>query len=42
MGPSRSEVTQLLQQWSDGRQEALDRLLPEIYAELRLLASSYL
>src|SRR5207302_11009685 len=42
MGPSRSEVTQLLQQWSDGRQEALDRLLPEIYAELRRLASSYL
>jgi RNA polymerase sigma factor (TIGR02999 family) len=40
--PSRSEVTQLLQQWSDGRQEALDRLLPEIYAELRRLASSYL
>jgi DNA-directed RNA polymerase specialized sigma24 family protein len=42
MGPSRSEVTQLLQQWSDGRQDALDRLLPEIYAELRKLASSYL
>jgi RNA polymerase sigma factor (TIGR02999 family) len=42
MGASRSEVTQLLQQWSDGRQDALDRLLPEIYAELRRLASSYL
>ena len=42
MGPSRSEVTQLLQQWSDGRQDALDRLLPEIYAELRRLAASYL
>src|SRR5437588_3574848 len=42
MGPSRSEVTQLLQQWSDGRQDALDRLLPEIYAEQRRLASSYL
>src|SRR5947207_2417620 len=42
MGPSRSEVTQLLQQWSDGRHDALDRLLPEIYAELRKLASSYL
>lgn len=39
---SRSEVTQLLQQWSAGRQEALDRLLPEIYAELRRLAASYL
>src|SRR6185436_12557932 len=42
MEPSRSEVTQLLQQWSDGHQEALDRLLPRIYAELRKLASSYL
>ena len=42
MDPARSEVTQLLQQWSDGRQEALDRLLPAIYAELRRLASSYL
>ena len=38
----KSEVTQLLQQWGEGRQEALDRLLPEIYAELRKLASSYL
>ena len=39
---SLSEVTQLLQQWSDGRKDALDRLLPEIYGELRRLASSYL
>ena len=38
----RSEVTELLQQWSDGRQEVLDRLLPQIYAELRRLAASYL
>jgi RNA polymerase sigma factor (TIGR02999 family) len=38
----RFEVTELLRQWSDGRPEALDRLLPEIYAELRRLASSYL
>ena len=42
MSSSRSEVTKLLQQWSDGRQDALDRLLPEIYAELRRLARSYL
>jgi len=42
MGSSRSEVTQLLQQWTDGRQDALDRLLPQVYAELRRLASSYL
>jgi RNA polymerase sigma factor (TIGR02999 family) len=41
MEPS-SEVTELLRQWSDGRQEALDQLMPQIYAELRRLASSYL
>src|SRR6185503_20192701 len=39
---SRSEVTRLLKEWSDGRQDALDMLLPQIYAELRRLASSYL
>jgi len=39
---SRSEVTELLQQWSDGHKDAIDRLLPQIYAELRRLASSYL
>src|SRR5881227_4000117 len=38
----RSDVTQLLPPWTDGREAALDRLLPEIYAELRKLASSYL
>jgi RNA polymerase sigma factor (TIGR02999 family) len=42
MEPNRSDVTQLLQQWSDGRQEALDHLLPQIYAELRRLAAGYL
>ena len=35
-------MTRLLKDWSDGRQEALDKLLPQIYAELRRLASSYL
>jgi RNA polymerase sigma factor (TIGR02999 family) len=39
---SPAEVTQLLQQWSLGRQDALDRLLPVIYGELRHLAASYL
>ncbi|RPI53661.1 MAG: sigma-70 family RNA polymerase sigma factor [Acidobacteria bacterium] len=39
---SRSEVTRLLKEWGDGRQGALDSLLPQIYAELRRLASSYL
>ena len=42
MASSPSEVTQLLQQWSEGRQDALDRLLTEIYGELRVLAASYL
>ena len=42
MEPSRSEVTRLLKDWSDGRQDVLDRLLPQIYAELRRLASGYL
>lgn len=37
-----SEVTQLLQQWSAGRAEALDRLMPLVYDELRRLAASYM
>jgi RNA polymerase sigma-70 factor (ECF subfamily) len=36
------EVTRLLQAWSDGRREALDKLLPLVYEELRRLAHSYL
>ena len=39
---SRAEVTELLQQWSVGRQEALEQLLPAIYGELKRLAGSYL
>ena len=37
-----SDVTQLLNAWSDGRQEALDELMPIVYQELRRLARSYL
>lgn len=37
-----SEVTQLLQDWSDGKREALDKLLPLVYDELRRLAHNYL
>jgi len=33
-----SDITQLLRQWSDGDQEALNRLVPLVYAELRRLA----
>ena len=42
MEAPRAEITQLLQQWSLGQQDALDRLLATIYAELRQLAVAYL
>jgi RNA polymerase sigma factor (TIGR02999 family) len=42
MAGSRGDVTQLLQRWSVGRQDALDQLLPAIYGELKRLAASYL
>lgn len=37
-----SDVTQLLQRWSGGDGEALDRLVPLVYDELRLLAARQL
>lgn len=37
-----SEVTRLLQEWSNGQEQALDRLLPQIHGELRKLAASYM
>ena len=30
MGQTRSEATNLLPQWTEGRQRALNRLLPEV------------
>ncbi len=36
--PSAETVTGLLQLWSDGDAQALDRLLPLVYSELRRLA----
>jgi RNA polymerase sigma factor (TIGR02999 family) len=39
--PSHS-VTQLLQEWRGGDREALDRLVPLVYEELRLQAARYL
>jgi RNA polymerase sigma-70 factor (ECF subfamily) len=36
------DVTQLLEQWRDGRAEALDELIPYIYGELHQLARSAL
>ena len=43
--PSRAsnhQVTQLLQRWGDGEQQAFDQLLPLVYGELRGLARRYL
>lgn len=37
-----SDVTMLLNAWSDGSQDALDELMPRVYQELRKLARSYL
>ena len=42
METSTGEVTRLLQDWSVGNREALDKLLPLVYNELRRLAHSYL
>jgi RNA polymerase sigma factor (TIGR02999 family) len=42
MEAARTDVTQLLQQWSNGQEQALERLLPQIHDELRKLAASYL
>lgn len=39
---SSPEITKLLQQWSEGKNEALDRLLPFVYEELRRRARRYL
>ncbi|HEV2717955.1 MAG TPA: sigma-70 family RNA polymerase sigma factor [Terriglobales bacterium] len=43
-GPSFTphEITQLLVEWSDGNQAALDKLYPLVYNELRRLAHGYL
>jgi RNA polymerase sigma-70 factor, ECF subfamily len=36
------EVTQLLAEWANGSQQALEQLTPLIYGELRQLAAAYL
>ncbi len=36
------DITQMLRDWSDGKREALDELLPLVYEELRRQASNYL
>jgi RNA polymerase sigma factor (TIGR02999 family) len=37
-----SDVTQILQAWSDGDQSAPERLIPVVYQELRRVAGDYL
>ncbi len=39
---SRRQITQLLVDWSNGDQAALDRLMPLVYEELRRLARHYM
>src|SRR5688572_5651617 len=39
---SHKDVTELLLDWSNGDQEALSKLMPMVYKELRRIASSYL
>ena len=40
--PSTKEVTRLLLDWGRGDEAALDRLIPLVYDELRLLAGRYM
>lgn len=40
--PMESEVTELLQEWSNGDQVALEKLTPIVYEELRRLARRYM
>ena len=37
-----SQVTELLNAWQEGRQGAVDELMPLVYQELRKLARGYL
>src|SRR5437867_10740194 len=39
---SAPEVTALLREWSAGDRQALERLMPLVYGELRKLAASHL
>jgi RNA polymerase sigma-70 factor (ECF subfamily) len=40
--PSPHEITQLLAEWSNGNQTALDKLYPLVYDELHRMASRYM
>ena len=40
--PETSDITQMLREWSGGKPEALDNLLPLVYAELHRQAANFL
>jgi RNA polymerase sigma-70 factor (ECF subfamily) len=40
--PTPAEITRILHEWQGGSREALDRLMPIVYDELRVLASRQL
>jgi RNA polymerase sigma factor (TIGR02999 family) len=40
--PPPGDLTQILQQWGEGEAAALDRLMPEVYPELRAMAARQL
>jgi len=42
MDPAQPTITQLLVEWGGGDQQALDRLTPLVYDELRQMARTYL
>jgi RNA polymerase sigma factor (TIGR02999 family) len=42
MNPAEEDITQLLLKWNNGDPQALNQLMPLVYAELRRLASIYL
>ena len=39
---NRPEITEMLLAWGDGRREALDDLMPVVYADLRRMAAGYM
>jgi len=42
LGPSSQEITCLLLAWREGEKQALDKLVPLVYEELKRLAHSYM
>ena len=42
MGASSQNITKLLLDWRNGDNQALDRLMPLVYEELRRMANNYM